>query len=205
MHLGWGLSFLSWTRCRFGWRSTTSVFLPVSSNLKPLLKNVVFIFVETVLRFGNVGVWQWVFKRTQWCHHWSCVVFVWLDLHWVPSFQLIASWMMVRGWEVIMVYLGPRCRFSQYFSHLLCSPWLKMNSWTHGVMRRRSAPHSSSIRIPSTHDLQPLPALFLVSKGEKHVRSPGHWVFSVWRRGCQMWASMLESFGEYVSGSWLTG
>lgn len=40
MHLGWGLSFLSWTRCRFGWRSTTSV----SSDLKPLLKNVVFVF-----------------------------------------------------------------------------------------------------------------------------------------------------------------
>lgn len=62
--------------------------------------------------------------------------------------------------------------------------WLKMNSWTHGVMRRRSAPHPSSARMPSTQDLQSLPALFLDPK-ERIVHSPGHWVFSVWRQGCQ--------------------
>lgn len=34
-----------------------SVFAWLYSDLKPLLRNVGFVFTETVLRFGDVNVW----------------------------------------------------------------------------------------------------------------------------------------------------
>lgn len=35
-----------------------SIFAWLYSDLKPLLRNVGFVFTETVLRFGDVNVWS---------------------------------------------------------------------------------------------------------------------------------------------------
>lgn len=66
-------------------------------------------------------------------------------------------------------------------------------------------PASQLHKNPSTHDLQPLPALFLDPK-ERIMCIPLATGFSLRdSRDAKMWASVLEGFWEYVSGSWLAG